>query len=284
MAEKIMKPGVWLRRGDRLAVAVQVDPEAAFCRWRGSDGKCRFDDGRYYLDRDSEWDLVECLEVPERPQPQPDAAEELAAVRHEAEPHPGGIMAEGVAVRLSAGNFSAEYRESIESLTDDRDRWQTRARQAEGRVATLTQELTAVTANRDGLGRRIHETENDRDKWRGRVTEATGRVAELEGQVNDLQAQLEAAAAPQPTPHDFERVAAERDAAREEARGLQVRAQQAEGDARQANAKIRHHEHAAARWQTHAESKNILLLKAEGAVNALQVVIMNLVREVSNDD
>ena len=250
MAEKIMKPGVWLRRGDELAVAVQVDPEAAFCRWRGSDGKWRFDDGRYYLDQDSEWDLVEWLEVPERPvqPPQPDAADELAELR------------------------------------DDRDKWQARARQAEGRVATLTQELTAVTANRDGLGRRIHETENERDKWRGRVTEATGRVAELEGQVNDLQAQLEAAVHAPDLRGDLERVAAERDAAREEIRGLQVRAQQAEGDARQAAAKVGNLQAEVVRLKAQVTTKTDTLLRAEAANDALQVVILNIIRELRNDD
>ena len=119
-----------------------------------------------------------------------------------------------------------------------------------------------------------------RQGWDDLQQQLTNRVR----QVNDLQAKLEAAVHAPNLSADLERVAAERDAAREEVRGLQVRAEQAEGDARQANAKIRHHEHAAARWQAQAESKNSLLLKAEGAVNALQVVIMNLVREVSNHD
>ena len=167
--------------------------------------------------------------------------------------------------------------EELAALRDDRDRWQTRAKQAEGRVATLTQDLATTTANRDALGRRIHETENDRDKWRR-------RVAELERQVADLQAQLEAAAHSPDLRSEVERVAAERDAAREEVRGLQVRAEQAEGDARQATVKMRHHEQKSARWEAYAQEKNNLLLKSEGAANALQLVIMNIVREVSSHD
>jgi chromosome segregation ATPase len=153
--------------------------------------------------------------------------------------------------------------EELAALRDDRDRWQTRAKQAEGQASNLAKQLVGV---------------------RGELREKTQQWSERVRQVSDLQAQLEAAAHLPDLRGEVERVAAERDAAREEVRGLQVRAQQAEGDARQANAKIRHHEHAAARWQAHAESKDSLLLKAEGAVNALQVAILNLVREVSNHD
>jgi hypothetical protein len=103
-------------------------------------------------------------------------------------------------------------------------------------------------------------------------------------QRDDLQAQLEAAVHLPDLRSDLERVAAERDAAREEVRGLQVRAEQAEGDARQATAKMRHLERESARWEAQAELKNSLLLKAEGAANALQVVIVNLFREVHSDD
>jgi chromosome segregation ATPase len=153
--------------------------------------------------------------------------------------------------------------DDLAALRDDRDKWQTRAKQAEGQANNLAQELVRV---------------------RGELREKTQQWTDRVRQVSDLQAQLEAAVHAPDLRGEVERVAAERDAAREEVRGLQVRSQQAEGDARQATAKIRHHEHAAARWQTQAESKNSLLLKAEGAVNALQVVIMNLVREVANHD
>ncbi|MGV2335052.1 MAG UNVERIFIED_CONTAM: hypothetical protein LVR18_13390 [Planctomycetaceae bacterium] len=68
-------------------------------------------------------------------------------------------------------------------------------------------------------------------------------------QRDDLQAQLEAAVHLPDLRSDLERVAAERDAAREEVRGLQVRAEQAEGDARQATAKMRHLERESARWE-----------------------------------
>ena len=103
----------------------------------------------------------------------------------------------------------------------------------------------------------------------------------LSQQVSDLLAQLEAAAVPQPTPHDFERLAAERDAAREEISGLQERVRQAEGGERLVAAKMRDLEREAARWKAQAEAKNDLLLKSEGANNALQIAIINVVREVS---
>ena len=235
-----MCAGIWKRR-DGTAMTVRLNDGS---RWVSVDGYHYWDDGRFIQGQEHKLDLIEFLgEIPE-PQSQPDAADKLAELR------------------------------------EDRDRWQTRARQAEGRVATLTQELTAVTANRDGLGRRIHETENDRDKWRGRVTEATGRVAELEQQVSDLQAQLEAAVHAPDLRGDLERVAAERDAAREEVRGLQVRVQQAEGDARQANGKLGHLEGEVTRWKAQVTVKNDSLLRAEAGNDVLQVVILNLFREV----
>ena len=142
-----MKPGLWRRR-DGTAMTIRLNDGS---RWVSADGYHYWDDGRFIQGQEHKLDVIEFLgEIPEpqpEPQPQPDAAEELAA------------------------------------LKDDRDRWQARARQAEGRVQTLTQDLAAITANRDAVFRRIHETENDRDKWRR-------RVAELERQVNDLQAQL----------------------------------------------------------------------------------------------
>ena len=48
--------------------------------------------------------------------------------------------------------------DELAALRDDRDRWTT-AVQAEGRVKTLGQGLAEVTADRDWLGNRIHETE-----------------------------------------------------------------------------------------------------------------------------
>lgn len=220
MAEKIMRPGVWLRRGDRLAVAVQLDPKADHCRWRGSDGKCRYDDGRYYPDQDSEWDLVEWLDVP-------DAAEELAA------------------------------------LKDDRDRWQARAKQAEGRATSLARDVLAVGAERDELQKQL---------------------AAAQIQLREATQQLEAAAHAPDLRGEVERVAAERDAAREEVRGLQVRAEQAEGDARQANGKLGHVEGEAVRWKAQVTVKNDQLLRSEAAVDALRSVILDLFERLRNDD
>ena len=76
-----MKPGVWKRR-DGLAVAVR-HKEGQNCPWIGSDGKTRYDDGRWMRYENTDADLVEYIDVPPKPEPQsqPDAAEELAAVK-----------------------------------------------------------------------------------------------------------------------------------------------------------------------------------------------------------
>ena len=97
-----MKPGVWKRRDGKLVTVRHK--EGNNCPWIGSDGKTRYDDGKWMKHEETAFDLVEWIDVPPRPDPQPDAAEELAAVK------------------------------------DDRDRWTT-AVQAEGRVKTLGQEL-----------------------------------------------------------------------------------------------------------------------------------------------
>lgn len=147
---------------------------------------------------------------------------------------------------------SAEQRDAADKLAelrDDRDRWQARAVWAEGHTQTLGQEL-----------------------------------ATLRLQLREAQAQLEAAAHAPDLRSDLERVAAERDAAREEVRGLQVRAEQAEGDARNATAKMRHHEAEASRWRAQVTIKNDTLIRTEAVVDALQIVILNLFREVRGDD
>jgi chromosome segregation ATPase len=133
----------------------------------------------------------------------------------------------------------------------------------------------------------------ERDEWKAgaeyqqeQATQLRQQVAALEaslGQVNEwnktllqqrdeLQQQLEAAVHLPDLRSDLERVAAERDAAREEVRGLQVRAEQAEGDARNAAAKMRHHEHAAARWEAYSQEKNNLLLRADAANGRVAVI------------
>ena len=174
--------------------------------------------------------------------------------------------------------------EELAALRDDRDRWQTRAKQAEGKVATLTQEWQTAQ-------RYVSDCNEVNNRLTTQVSTLQCGVDHLQQQLTTTQIQLreatqqlEAAAHSPDLRGDLERVAAERDAAREEVRGLQVRAEQVEGDARQASAKLRHIERESARWEAYAQEKNNLLLKSEGAANALQLVILNIVREVSNHD
>ena len=163
-----------------------------------------------------------------------------------------------------------ESLDELAALTDDRDRWQARAKQAEGRVITIGQELEQ---------KHTYTRQMERE-WAAREQQLNCQKQ----QIIDLQAQLEAAAHTPDRSAEVERLAAERDAAREEVRVLQVRVQQAEGDARNATAKMRHLERETAIWQTQAEDKTSLLLKEEGANNALQVVILTLFREVCSDE
>ena len=139
-----------------------------------------------------------------------------------------------------------ESLDELAALTDDRDRWQARAKQAEGRVATLTQELM-----------RKHD---------------------------DLQAQLEAAVHAPDLRGDLERTARERDAAREEVRGLQVRAEQAEGDARNATAKLENLQQQAGLMRQerlqHAEDA----ARLQAVVDVLRSVILDLFERMRNDD
>ena len=81
-----MKPGVWKRR-DGLVVTVRPFQDGG---WIGSDGHHRWNNGLFRTGTECVLDLVEFLGELE-PEPQPDAADELAALR------------------------------------DDRDRWQARA-------------------------------------------------------------------------------------------------------------------------------------------------------------
>ena len=83
---------------------------------------------------------------------------------------------------------------------------------------------------------------------------------------------------------DLERIAAERDAAREQVRGLQVRAEQAEGDARQAAAKMRHFEGEASKWRAQVTTKNDALLRSEAANDVLRSTILELFERLRNDD
>lgn len=52
-----------------------------------------------------------------------------------------------------------ETPDGLAELKNDRDKWQTRAVQSEGRVKTLGQELAAMTSDRDGLQQRLVEAE-----------------------------------------------------------------------------------------------------------------------------
>lgn len=210
-------------------------------------------------------------------------------IRHEAEPHPGGIMSNGV---------DAEWGESIAALRNDRDRWQTRAKQAEGRATSLAKDVLAVSAERDESQKQLTAAQiqlreatqqvalaqeavvRQRQGWDDLQQQLSNRVR----QVNDLQAQLEAAVHAPDLSADLERVAAERDAAREEVRGLQVRAEQAEGDARNAAAKLGNLNGEVVRLKAQVTTKTDTLLRAEAANDALQVVILNIIRELRNDD
>ena len=49
--------------------------------------------------------------------------------------------------------------DELAELREDRDKWQTRAVQSEGRVKTLGQELAAMTSDRDGFQQRLVEAE-----------------------------------------------------------------------------------------------------------------------------
>ena len=135
-------------------------------------------------------------------------------IRHEAEPHPGGIMSNGV---------DAEWGESIAALRNDRDRWQTRAKQAEGRATSLAKDVLAVSAERDESQKQLTAAQiqlreatqqvalaqeavvRQRQGWDDLQQQLSNRVR----QVNDLQAQLEAAVHAPDLSADLERVAAE---------------------------------------------------------------------------
>ena len=103
-------------------------------------------------------------------------------------------------------------------------------------------------------------------------------------QLREAEQQLEAAAHLPDLSADLERVAAERDAAREEVRGLQVRVQQAEGDARNATAKLENLQQQAGLMRQerlqHAEDA----ARLQAVVDALRSVVMDLFERLRNDD
>ena len=268
-----MTGGVWRRRGDRLAVTVHMIPEARDCRWIGSDGLRRHDDGRIHPDRDSPQDLVEWQCGPPEPQPLPlitkpgvyrriddvlvkirrhddldlwvgddgyhrnddgrlpegrrfataigtgdlveyigplpdEPAAEVQATanpsdtetRHEAEPSPGGIMAEGVEGNSYAGNFTPEYTESIESLRDDRDRLKSALAESS---AAFELQGTELVRMRVQLQEAIQQRDQMQKEWstaQRYVSDCnevnnrlTTQVSTLQCAVDELQKQLAAA-------------------------------------------------------------------------------------------
>ena len=124
-----IKAGVWKRRDGKVTIVLGRGPGGF---WQCSDGSARFDDGRSWSDRNDPEDLVEWIDVLEGPgQPQPDAAEEHRQTEL------NELSAELETIRDVCDGLS----ENLAELREDRDRWQTRAVQAEGRVKTLTQDL-----------------------------------------------------------------------------------------------------------------------------------------------
>ena len=115
------------------------------------------------------------------------------------------------------------------------------------------------------------------------LNDMRAQLANRVRQVNDLQAQLEAAVHAPNLSADLERVAAERDAAREEVRGLQVRAEQAEGDTRNANARVNNLYGEVVRLKAQVTTKTDTLLRAEAANDVLRSVILDLFERVRGD-
>jgi hypothetical protein len=200
-----VKAGAWRTRGGKMVIVRRYKENAG---WVGTDGNHRWDDGRYTTSVECSLDLVEYIgeEVPEpqpepEPEPQPDAAEELAA------------------------------------LSDDRDRWQTRGEAGRGQGCDVDAGMADCTTVRQRL-QRGQQQADDAGTLQCGCDRPAAATDDSTDSVGEAQAQLEAAVHLPDLRSDLERVAAERDAAREEVRGLQVRSEQAEGDARQATAKI----------------------------------------------
>ena len=98
---------------------------------------------------DRDWLGNRIHETEPKPDPQPDAAEEHRQAELDQ------LSAELVAARDVCDGLN----ERLAELRVDRDKWQTRAVQAEGRVKTLGQELAAMTSDRDGFQQRLVEAE-----------------------------------------------------------------------------------------------------------------------------
>lgn len=158
-----MKPGVWKTR-DEKTVTVRYDATKRDCPWIGSDNKTRYPNGQWMAHDEGPHDLVEYLgEVPE---PQPDAAEEL-----------GKLLLTFVPDQLQE-----TAAEELAALRDDRDRWRTRAVQAEGRLKTMGQEL--ATARQQLQDRDAADQVPGNEQLRQQVTQL---IAEREGLMQQLQ-------------------------------------------------------------------------------------------------
>ena len=150
-----MKAGVWKRRDGRT---VKARPFKGGWGWIGSDGVHNWDDGQFLKGvEEHELDLVEYLGEATSPdtqpsQPQPDAADELAELR------------------------------------DDRDRWQARARQAEGRVATLTQDLIKADEQVNELQQQLTVATADRNTFRADANRARDQLEIARQQLQDRDA------------------------------------------------------------------------------------------------
>ena len=154
-----VKPGVWKRRDGR---PVTVGNRRTSGQWECSDGLLRFDDGSFLPGLIKEEDLVAFVSLPEQSQPQqqPDAAEELEKLQD----------------RCDAINDDLSW------MTNERDKWQTRAVQAEGRVKTLAQEL--ATARQQLQDRDAADQVPGNEALRQQVTQL---IAEREGLRRQLQ-------------------------------------------------------------------------------------------------
>ena len=149
----ITKPGVY-RRIDSILVKVCKHDDLDL--WVGDDGFHRYPDGRFISHAGPNWDLVEYVgPLPEEPAAEVQATIDQSDTKtwHEAEPHPGGIMSQGVDRNPSGGNFTTEYNftpeytESIASLRDDRDRLKSALAESTAAIEGLDRKSTRLNSS-----------------------------------------------------------------------------------------------------------------------------------------